>query len=439
MTRAVALVDGEHYPPVTAQAVAALASAGYQVVAAVFCGGGEKLSRPIQLEVPLIRDGDAAASLRRALTDFLPDAVVDLSDDPVVDHRTRMQLAAITLAHGARFEAPGLRMDPAPRPSITTVPTIAVIGTGKRCGKTAVSGHVARTLKAAGSNPVIVAMGRGGPERPVVVRGDIDPPDAARLLAVADAGDHAASDVYEDAVVAGVPVVGARRAGAGPGGGTAFDTVSQAIGEAERLGCGVVILEGSGTAIPPAAADATILVARDTDDPGEWPFAHRILLADLLVVRMPGEEVSPTLASALTSPNRDQASPIVFVTLRPTPMKPVEGRRVFVATTAPEAAGDAIRSYLHRQYGAEVTGISHHLADRARLVEDLSAAVGTYEVLACELKAAAVDVAVRSANQAGAEVVFLDNRPAGIGEDLDAAILAAARRAEERFARRRNG
>jgi cyclic 2,3-diphosphoglycerate synthetase len=37
-----------------------------------------------------------------------------------------------------------------------------VFGTGKRIGKTAVSGYLARWLRDRGLPPVVVAMGRGG-------------------------------------------------------------------------------------------------------------------------------------------------------------------------------------------------------------------------------------------------------------------------------------
>ena len=46
---------------------------------------------------------------------------------------------------------------------------MAVIGTGKRTGKTAVSAQLARVAAGKGISPVIVAMGRGGPAEPELV------------------------------------------------------------------------------------------------------------------------------------------------------------------------------------------------------------------------------------------------------------------------------
>ncbi|MHB8512385.1 MAG: hypothetical protein ACYDCC_09395 [Actinomycetota bacterium] len=420
--RAVVLVDGEHYPPVTAQAIRTLQSRGFEIVGAVFLGGFEKLSAPLELGVPIL------STLEEALSKLHPDVIFDCSDDPVVDFKRRLELAAIVLASGASYEAPGLRMEPH-APIATRVPTISVIGSGKRCGKTAISAHVARTLRNDGMNVVVVAMGRGGPAVPIIVRGDLEAPSAQTLLEIADAGEHAASDVYEDAVVARIPVVGARRAGAGPTGTPIFDNVPQAVELALTLQPDLIILEGSGTAIPPIRADGTILVASEKDEMTSWPIAHRILLADLLLVRMLQEQVDSTKKSF---PIHDPALRVLHVSLRPTPMIPVEGRRVFVATTAPGEAEKAMRVQLENEHHALVVGFSSNLADRGRLKEDLSAARDTYDVLLCEVKAAAIDVAAREALNLGKEVVFLDNRPEGLG--LEDEIRRIAALATSRFA-----
>ncbi len=60
-----------------------------------------------------------------------------------------------------------------------------MIGTGKRTGKTAVAGHWAGLLRAAGRDPVIVSMGRGGPPEPQVAGPETG---LAELLALAPKG-----------------------------------------------------------------------------------------------------------------------------------------------------------------------------------------------------------------------------------------------------------
>ena len=65
--RVIVLVDGEHYPPVLLDALAAL-RADNDVVAAVMLGGGEKLSGPLILgELPIVQAESQIEALRSAL------------------------------------------------------------------------------------------------------------------------------------------------------------------------------------------------------------------------------------------------------------------------------------------------------------------------------------------------------------------------------------
>ena len=143
--RTVVLFDGEHYPPVTRWAIATAIERGHDVVGAVFVGGIEKIepgSLP-ELGVPTLAAGhDRAAGLRDAIETWHPELVLDLSYEPVLGYRERMALAAVALT--------------------------MVIGTGKRTGKTAISGEVARLAARRGLDPVVLAMGRGGPPEPQV-------------------------------------------------------------------------------------------------------------------------------------------------------------------------------------------------------------------------------------------------------------------------------
>src|SRR5438034_5451322 len=166
--RTLVLVDGEHYPPVVRAAIERLPSRipGCHVVGAAFLGGTEKVAAgaPPDIGGPttMTARGGPEAALVEALDHFRPELVVDLSDEPVVDARLRLRLAARALVAGVPYQGADFRLDPPPRPAVATKPSVAVIGTGKRTGKTAVAAHLARTLRDAGRPPVIVAMGRGG-------------------------------------------------------------------------------------------------------------------------------------------------------------------------------------------------------------------------------------------------------------------------------------
>lgn len=436
------MVDGEHYPPVVEAAMEELRRAGDEVLAAVLVGGKEKLAAGGLEDLgdfELVAGDDPRSLLDRAIAERGPDAVLDLSDEPVLDYRRRFELASLTLKRGVPYIGADFRLDPPPRPKLASKPSIAVIGTGKRTGKTAVAAALARALDDADRAPGIVAMGRGGPPEPEVLRGDEVDMTPAELLKLAQAGKHAASDYVEDALLARVPTVGCRRCGGGLAGAVGMSNVARGVEIANDLPVETLILEGSGTAIPPVHADATILVI-----PASVPEEHvagylgvyRLLLADLIMVTMCEEPFgSPSKISSLEDLVRStwrpegtgSKIPMIRTVFRPTPTGDVEGARVFVTTTAPELAGAAIARHLESEHGCEVLGMSHNLSDRGALEADLEGMGDGVDVVLCEIKAAAIDVATRRALDLDKRVVYMDNVPMGIeGDDADAAFLAVS-------------
>lgn len=443
--RTIVLVDGEHYPPVVRAAIGELRAAGHDVVGAVLLGGTEKLGAG---EVPdygvpdLFAETDQVAGVLKALDALGPDVVVDVSGSPVVDSRQRLLLAAQTLARGVAYQGADFRFDPPHRPRVATKPSVAVVGTAKRSGKTAVAGHLARHLTGRGRSPVVVAMGRGGPEEPEVIDlgHDLTP---AGLLALAESGRHAASDHLEDALMARVPTIGTRRAGGGMAGGTVSSTFARGVELANARPEQIMVLEGSGAAVPPVHADANVCAVPAGADPELvtgylGPFM--LLLADLVVVTLT-EQPLVQAAQALEDRIRElvPGTPLVRTTFRPFPLEPISGRKVFFATTAPGWVAQILAAHLESEHQARVVGWSSNLANRALLTEDLQAAHGA-EVLVTELKAAAVDVATKAALDAQMDVVYCDNRLTlgpGVGDtvgdtviddQLDAVIALASER-----------
>jgi cyclic 2,3-diphosphoglycerate synthetase len=420
--RALALIDGEHYPDVVRDALAALP---YEVVGAVMLGGTEKLrSVEPNYGVPLRHD------LAEALTALDADLVVDLSDEPVVGPRRRFRLASQTLAAGLAYVGADFRLEPVPFAPLER-PALAVIGSGKRVGKTAVAGHVARLLSES-REVVVVAMGRGGPAEPVVTEAS---PTVEDLLALSRVGAHAASDYLEDAALAGVVTVGARRCGGGLAGMPFLSNVEEAARLAASLSPDLLLLEGSGAAIPPVEAGRRILVAGAHQDPeivAGYLGAYRLLLSDLVVLTMCEE---PLATAAQVAALRDAIAdvdlelPVIATVLRPRPVEPVGGRRVAFFSTAPEAIHARLREHLEREHGAEVALVSGNLADRDALRAELDSSVVTdAEVFLVEIKAAAIDVVAETAAERGIPVVFADNEvlPLAGERDLDALVLALA-------------
>ncbi|CAN5621178.1 cyclic 2,3-diphosphoglycerate synthase [soil metagenome] len=426
-------------------AIRELAEGGHEIVRAVMAGGTEKLATgTLELAGVRVTAGDEPEGVLAAvLDDVEPDAVVDLSDEPVLDARRRLRLAAIALERGVRYQGPDFGFNPPHRPRLSTKPTLAVISTGKRTGKTAVTGFAARTLAERGIDPVIVAMGRGGPADPEVLRGDEIELGPSDLIELVRAGKHAASDYIEDALLARVPTVGCRRCGGGLAGGVEISNVGRGVELANGLSGDICVLEGSGSAVPPAHADATILVvpASVVDEYVTGYFGpYRLLLSDAIIVSMCEEpfgsalrvssltdSMRATLATMEGGRRRQGEVEIVRTVFRPSPTRSVEGARVCVATTAPEAVGRSITRHLEDEHGCHVVGISHSLSNRARLQEELDDMVPRADVLLCEIKAAAVDVATEKALAAGLEVTYMDNVPVGVaGDDPEGAVERVA-------------
>ena len=142
---------------------------------------------------------------------------------------------------------------------------------------------------AAGQPPVVVAMGRGGPPDPEVIDPALFDLSVDGLIALSDSGRHAASDHLEDALVAGVVTVGTRRCGGGLAGAPFDSTFAAGVALADARPESLLLYEGSGRALPPAHADATVCVVPATADPElvlGYVGAYRLLLSDLVVVTM---------------------------------------------------------------------------------------------------------------------------------------------------------
>jgi cyclic 2,3-diphosphoglycerate synthetase len=359
--KAIAVVDGEHYPEVVRDALAELP---YDFVAVLLVGGSEKLRGRPDYGVPIVDEPGEV------------DIAVDLSDEPVLDPERRLRLASRFLAAGVPYVGADFRFDP-PTFHPFELPSLAVIGTGKRVGKTALTGHIARLL-ARDREVVVVAMGRGGPAEPELIA---TPPTLDELVALSRSGRHAASDHLETAALAGVPTIGCRRAGGGLAGAPFASNVLEGARLAASLQPDVVVFDGSGAAIPPIATSARVLVAHDLSGLNDY----RARISDL-VLRV-GQDFS--------------------LRLRATGQ--LEGR-VAVFTAGPAAT---------RHLDADLVHVSQNLARRDLLRDELARIeADTYLV---ELKAAAIDVVAEHALVRGARVVLADNELVAPG--LDEAVL----------------
>jgi cyclic 2,3-diphosphoglycerate synthetase len=374
--KAVAIVDGEHSPEVVREALADLP---YEWVGAILAGGSEKLRGLPDYGVPLLEDfGDA-------------EIVVDLSDEPVLGPAERTRWASRALAAGLPYAGADFRFDPPAYEGWDRPPlTLAVIGTGKRVGKTTVAGHLARLL-ARDLDVVVVAMGRGGPPEPELVDGV---PSVADLVALSRTGRHAASDHFETAALYGVPTIGCRRTGGGMAGGVFTSNVLAGARIAAERAPDVVVFDSSGAAVPPVQVDKRVLVVGPRDDLDAGFNVYRRLVSDLVVCvggERPGAFPAETRLRAL---------------------EPLTGR--VAVFTAGDAAVDGL--------GADIVHVSRSLGNRTALTAELEHVdAETYLV---ELKGAAIDLVAEHALARGRRVVLAANDV--FAPALDSAVLDLA-------------
>jgi cyclic 2,3-diphosphoglycerate synthetase len=451
--RTVCLIDGEHYLPVTKDAIARLGGRGHQVVGAVFLGGTEKIGDPVDVRtgvgVPVLMDATPEKGeipwdlIERAVRDYGPEVVVDLSDEPVVNYHTRFLIASLLLRLGVSYVGAEFRFDPPELPKLLTKPSISVIGTAKRVGKTAIAGYIARAIDDAGMEPVIVTMGRGGPPEPEVIHGEELELTPEYLLEQVALGKHAASDHWEDALTSRVTTVGSRRCGGGMAGQVFFSNVPASAQVANELPGGFVVMEGSGTTFPPVATDARVVLvhaSQPLDYFSSFFGPYRIGMSDLAIVSMCEPPMADGAKVAGVNEALRAANPkiiIANVVFRPRPLGDIAGDAVMLVMTAPPSViEERIVPYVEGEFGCQVVGWSSNLSNRPRLRDDLDEHLGDATTMMVEVKAAAIDVATKAAVTRGLEIVYMDNEPVVVGGDVDdlaATCVDLARQAVWRY------
>ena len=452
LNKMLCLVDGEHYLPVTQEAIDTLNNLEHiDVIGAVFIGGTEKLrddsedtySEKLGVPVQFAKDKDIPYDIIvEMIRKYDADTVFDLSDEPILDYSKRFKIACRVLNEGITYQGPDFKFEPISQYDIMEKPSITILGTGKRIGKTAVSGYVSRLIDRNGYEPCVIAMGRGGPEEPEIVHGENLEINAEFLLEQSEKGVHAASDHWEDALMSRILTIGCRRCGGGMAGEVFLTNMKKGARLANGVDSKFVIFEGSGAAIPPIRTDKKIaLVGANQPIENLTTFfgPYRIALGDLVILTMCEEPMCSDEKIRKIEEFVDEVNPdatVISTVFRPKPLDDISGKKVLFATTAPEEVKDKLVDYLEENFGCEVIGTTAHLSNRPLLREDMKKYMDKAEVMLTELKAAAVDVATKDAMAAGLEVVYCDNIPVPISDsypDLSQSILKLVDSAIENF------
>ncbi len=444
------LVDGEHYPPVTKKALEDLKEVGADIKALIFLGGTEKVKNAVEelgeedIEVFTSDDEDELSiqTLRVAIDKYRPDVIVDLSDEPVLDYGDRFKIASSILQKRVSYLGADFFFSPPEEKEILEKPSLSIIGTGKRVGKTGVSVSIARELKEKGKKPVIVCMGRGGPPEPDHIEPERMAMNAETLLKVAEKGGHAASDYWEDALLAQTATIGCRRCGGGMAGNPFSSNVIKGALKANDVEENFVIMEGSGSTFPPVKTDSRIVVigaSQPIDNILKYFGQYRINISDLAIITMCEEPMADKKKVEKIEEGIKELNPdidIARTVFRPQPLEDISEKKVFVATTAPEEISTKIIEHLESEYGAKVVGYSDKLSNRDELKKDLAESIDEAEVLLTEIKAASIDIAGKTAEDKGVEIVFMHNESVLVGGTVDNfqdAVSDVYEKAIERF------
>ena len=435
-TKVMCLIDGEHYFPVTKSAVDQLTHDGYDIQVLLLIGGTEKvrtsnvdvISEFFNKKVVMCHDHFDIPydEIEKLIDEYDIEMVIDLSDEPVVNYVKRFKIASVVLSKGAIYKGPDFQFDPLVEYDVLKNPSYKIIGTGKRIGKTAISAYTARLINEEDEfNPCIVAMGRGGPEIPEIVKGNKIKLTPEYLMEQSDKGLHAASDHWEDALMSRVLTVGCRRCAGGMAGRVFKTNMVSGARMTNALDTNLVAIEGSGSAIPPIKTNKQIVLV-GANQPIETLISYfgpyRIKLGDLIIVTMCDEQTCPKakldiLLDEIRSINPDvEVIPTIF---RPAPVESISGRNVLFATTAPESVQPILKEYLEDNHDCNVVAISSHLSNRPLLQKDIEDNIDKVDVMLTELKAAAVDVATKDALSHNLEVVYCDNIPIPLDDSQD--------------------
>jgi len=415
------LIDGEHYLPNTKKSLEVLEKK-YKIKYLIFIGGTEKIGTNEEIQnffsypVFFINEKKKinGAFLEKTLHEKKVEMVLDLSDEPVVNYESRFQLANSILSQGCAYKGADFEFSPLHFKTLTKKPSLAIWGTGKRIGKTALGGFVARTLKEAKRFPAVVTLSRGGPDNPILVRGDQIKIDTDYLLNIDKKGMHASSDCFEDALTARVPTFGCRRCGGGMSGRVFVSIIDKGVLMAEKSkDIKTIIIEGSGASVPEIKTSKVLLAMNATQLLNiltGYLTPLKIKYADIIVITMcenflVKQKKLNTLIKKIKEINPNVK--IATTVLRPRPLGNIQKKRIFLATTMDEKSLRFIKKYIEKKYDCEVVGVSGSLSEKQKLQKDLKK-LDRADIFVSELKAAAISIGAKEAQKKGKPVVFLD-------------------------------
>jgi hypothetical protein len=326
----------------------------YRVVGAAIVADG--LPKGFSLEVPFVVEAGAPAAVQRASAEFSPRAVVDITESDL-DDRFIWANEALQLGlevHGADFRLwpPALRGGAAP--------TVTFVGAGPAVGKTAAIVSFLEEVKAKRKTAAVV-LDLGGPPYPELVEGAGAAPAVERLLSFHRDGRSIGGDHYLIATATGVPAVGCSFAGTGLTGVPLNSLLGDAFVFATEAGGELVVVEGSGRAMPPTTGALGFLINVRTEPEllRAFPFAYQLRRAAAVIAtgfeRAPNPKTVGDLEAAVKAVN-ERAS-FCYGRMVATAVGKPDFKEAVVVTARPEGAREDLAAHWRRVLGGAVVDV----------------------------------------------------------------------------------
>jgi predicted GTPase len=321
----------------------------YRVLGAALIA--KKVPEGFTLEVPYVVEAEAGAAVRRAAAEFGPRAVVDVTEAALAE---RFSWANEALQLGLEVHGADFRLWP-PVLKGGTLPTVTFAGAGAAVGKTAAIIYFLEQVKAKYKTAAVV-LDLGGPSYPEVVEPGEPASASRRLLSYYRDGCGVGGDHYLLATATGVPAVGCAFAGTGLTGVPLNSLLGDAFVFAAEKGGELVVVEGSGGAMPPAAGAVCFLVNVSTrlEVLRTFPSAFQLRKACVVVATGFTAEPPPEAFEALRAEVRaaNPRAAFCYGRLAAAPAGEPLFKDAVVVTARPEGE----REELSRHWGKEIRG-----------------------------------------------------------------------------------
>lgn len=325
----------------------------YRIVGAALVA--REVPPDFQLDVPFVSAPTAGAAIRQAAEAFEATVVIDLTND---EPEELFAWATEALHLGLEVHGADFRLWPPSARGHGKIPALAFFGGEDTSARVAAIAYFVRETRNRCKSAAVV-MEPGAPPYPEVVEPYPAGREAAGLLAAFRDGHQIAAGHYRLAAIAGITAVGCSFTGPGLTGVPVNSAVPDGVLLAGETGADILLLAGSGQAIPPAAVKAGCFLGDIGAAPRSFdklPWSYQIKEADYIIAA--GYEATPPAAPCEALRNTLKAAgikaPFVYACLEPATIGPEPEGDTLVITARLDEERAALASFWNKRGRARV-------------------------------------------------------------------------------------